>query len=165
MCDNRYRWKVHQGRKKRKNRCLHRGGQNEEKAILKKRKRGLKGNIEKNNDWTCQVWICERIYQKEIYHSCTNFAEGFSNNNLSKMFLYSISKWVGTLNEQNVKNVGDYVWSHLSINIFENLYNLATQYELLYGIILTWNNIFHIRLCATCLAEIYRNIFISINML
>ena len=40
------------------------------------------------------------------------------------------------------------------VNIFENEYNLATQYELLSAITSTWNNIFHTRLYLICSAEI-----------
>ena len=34
--------------------------------------------------------------------------------------------------------------------IFENEYNVATRYELLNAVTLTWNNLFHIRLYAIC---------------
>ena len=43
-------------------------------------------------------------------------------------------------------------------NMFGNNYNLATRYELLNSIILTWNNIFYIRLYAICSTEIYKHI-------
>ena len=46
--------------------------------------------------------------------------------------------------------------------MLEKIYNLATRYELLNGITLTWNNIFHIRLYAICSAEIWKTYLVTI---